>query len=122
MARLYPTLMVVPILLAACATSAPVSSPHQAAYLEGRTSDYSIRVDELEKEGFQKLCKELPKALVAVKLNAQVSEPDLIAFCRERLARFKVPKIIEFVDELPKTGSGQILKVELRKRFGGAES
>lgn len=65
MARLYPTLMVVPILLAACATSAPVSSPHEAAYLEGRTSDYSIRVDELEKEGFQKLCKELPKALVA---------------------------------------------------------
>jgi hypothetical protein len=65
MARLYPTLMVVPMLLAACATSAPVSSPYEAAYLEGRTSDYSIRVDELEMEGFQKLCKELPKALVA---------------------------------------------------------
>jgi len=65
---------------------------------------------------------EIPKALVAVKPNAQVSESDLIAFCRERLARFKVPKIIEFVDELPKTGSGKILKVELRKRFGGGES
>ncbi len=63
---------------------------------------------------------EIPKALVAVKPNAQISEPDLIAFCRERLARFKVPKIIEFVEELPKTGSGKILKVELRKRFGGA--
>ena len=43
------------------------------------------------------------------------TERDLIAFCRERLARFKVPKAIEF-GELPKTSTGKIQKFRLREQ------
>jgi fatty-acyl-CoA synthase len=42
----------------------------------------------------------------------------LIAFCRERLAAFKVPKQVVFVDKLPKNASGKILKRELRSSIG----
>jgi acyl-CoA synthetase (AMP-forming)/AMP-acid ligase II len=60
---------------------------------------------------------EVPKAVVALKPDAAASEEELIAFARERLAGFKTPKTITFVKELPKTGSGKILKTELRSRF-----
>jgi len=60
---------------------------------------------------------EIPKAIVALKPNAQATEKELVDFCRERLAGFKTPKSIAFVPELPKTGSGKILKTELRKRI-----
>lgn len=59
---------------------------------------------------------EVPKAVVALKPEAQVSEQELITFCRERMAAFKAPKSVEFVSELPKTGSGKILKTNLRNR------
>ncbi|MCI3242469.1 acyl-CoA synthetase [Streptomyces spinosisporus] len=48
-----------------------------------------------------------------------VSEQDLIAHVREKLAHFKAPKRVEFVDELPRNASGKILKRELRNRFAG---
>ncbi len=58
---------------------------------------------------------EIPKAIVTLKPNTQATEKELVDFCRERLAAFKSPKSITFVSELPKTGSGKILKTELRK-------
>nr|WP_242587269.1 hypothetical protein [Streptomyces sp. MST-110588] len=42
-----------------------------------------------------------------------------MAFVRERLAHFKVPKRVLFVDELPRNAAGKVLKRELRDRFGG---
>jgi long-chain acyl-CoA synthetase len=45
-----------------------------------------------------------------------VSEEELINFCKEKLAPFKAPKKIEFVDELPKTPVGKILRRALRER------
>jgi fatty-acyl-CoA synthase len=60
---------------------------------------------------------EVPKAVVALKPGKEATGEELIAFCRERLAGFKTPKQIEFVAELPKTGSGKILKTNLRKIF-----
>ncbi|MFN3208407.1 MAG: long-chain-fatty-acid--CoA ligase [Roseovarius sp.] len=59
---------------------------------------------------------EVPCAFVEVKDSATVTEDDLIAFCRERLAGFKCPKKIVF-EELPKTSTGKIQKFELRKAF-----
>ncbi|MFP4532157.1 MAG: AMP-binding enzyme [Desulfobacterales bacterium] len=57
---------------------------------------------------------EVPKAMISLKSGSQADEKSLIAYCKERLPGFKTPKIIEFVDELPKTGSGKIRKVDLR--------
>ncbi|MFQ5418552.1 MAG: AMP-binding protein [Myxococcota bacterium] len=61
---------------------------------------------------------EIPKAFVSLKPGARVSEADLIAFCRERLAHFKCPKAVEFT-ELPKTSTGKIQKFVLRSREWG---
>ncbi len=61
---------------------------------------------------------EVPVAFVTA-AGAQAPEPDeLREFARERLARFKVPKRIEVVGELPKTGTGKIQKFLLRERAG----
>jgi len=53
------------------------------------------------------------KAFVVVDPEVTVTEAELIAFCRERLAKFKAPRQIEFRDELPKTFVGKILRREL---------
>jgi fatty-acyl-CoA synthase len=59
---------------------------------------------------------EVPKAFVVVRTGASVSADALTAHCATRLAKFKVPKHVEFVDELPRNPSGKILKRELRER------
>jgi len=56
---------------------------------------------------------EVPCACIELKSGAEVSEAELIAFCRERLAGFKTPKRVVFL-ELPKTSTGKIQKFELR--------
>ena len=44
-------------------------------------------------------------------------EDELIAFCKERLARYKTPKYVVIVEKLPKNASGKILKRELRSAY-----
>jgi fatty-acyl-CoA synthase len=58
---------------------------------------------------------EVPKAFVALRPGAVVTEEELVGFCRERLAHFKCPKAIEF-GELPKTSTGKIQKFRLREK------
>ena len=50
----------------------------------------------------------------AVTSNPNLSSSDVKEYCRERLTAYKVPKVIEFRDELPKTNVGKILRRELR--------
>ncbi len=52
---------------------------------------------------------------VVVKKDPDLSEADLIAFCREQMTPYKVPRHIEFRDELPKSVVGKILRRELRE-------
>jgi fatty-acyl-CoA synthase len=60
---------------------------------------------------------EVPRAFVSLKPGADaVTEAELQAWVRERLAGFKVPKRIDVVDELPKGGTGKIQKQQLRSR------
>jgi fatty-acyl-CoA synthase len=60
---------------------------------------------------------EVPKALVVLKPNAIVTETELIGFCRSQLAHYKCPRSFEFVPSLPKTGTGKILKKDLRRKY-----
>jgi len=59
---------------------------------------------------------ETVKAFVSLKPGQKAGEDELIAFCKERMAAYKYPRQIEFVDELPKTASGKVLRRELRDR------
>jgi fatty-acyl-CoA synthase len=66
---------------------------------------------------------EIVKALVTLKPGASTTADELLEFCRGRLAHYKCPRSVEFVDTLPKTGTGKILKKELRKKYwSGTES
>ena len=58
---------------------------------------------------------EVPKAFVSLKPEQSATAAEIIAFCRERLAHFKCPKVVEFGD-LPKTSTGKIQKYVLRDR------
>ena len=57
---------------------------------------------------------EVPRAVIVLKPGAEASEEDVIAFLGERLAKFKIPRTIEFRPELPKSGTGKILRRVLR--------
>ncbi len=58
---------------------------------------------------------ETVKAFVVVKKDHQVTEEQLNAFCRQRLAAYKVPRIYEFRSELPKTMVGKVLRRQLQE-------
>jgi len=56
-------------------------------------------------------------AVVVPKPGASLSEADVIAYAREHLAKYKAPRSVSFADDLPKTGSGKVLKRELRAPY-----
>jgi len=60
---------------------------------------------------------EAVKALIVPREGAPPAQEELIAFARERLAGYKLPRSVEFLDELPRTPSGKVLKGELRRRY-----
>ena len=57
---------------------------------------------------------EAVKAFVVLKAGHSASEPEIIRFCKDNLAGYKAPKSVDFIDELPKTGSGKIFKKGLK--------
>jgi fatty-acyl-CoA synthase len=59
-------------------------------------------------------------AFVVLREGAQATEEALLEHCRGRLARFKVPKTFSFVDALPRSSMGKVLKEELRAGVTGA--
>jgi long-chain acyl-CoA synthetase len=54
------------------------------------------------------------KAVIALKSGAEVSTDDIIAYCKEHLAAYKYPRIVQILPELPKGPTGKILKRQLR--------
>jgi acyl-CoA synthetase (AMP-forming)/AMP-acid ligase II len=61
---------------------------------------------------------EVGVAYVIPRPGETVTEAQIIGFCRDRLANFKVPRAVRFVDSLPRNASGKVLKYELRNRPG----
>jgi fatty-acyl-CoA synthase len=67
---------------------------------------------------------ETVKALVVLRPEWQgrIEAPAIVAWCHENMAAFKVPRIVEFIDALPKSGSGKIQWRELQDRERRAEA
>ena len=59
---------------------------------------------------------EVGYAFVVPRLNATITHDELTAWCREKMANYKVPRYFEIVDALPLNASGKVLKFELRAR------
>jgi acyl-CoA synthetase (AMP-forming)/AMP-acid ligase II len=57
------------------------------------------------------------KACVVLKPEAKATEEELIQFCKDNLASYKKPRTVDFLDELPKSPQGKILKRELRDKY-----
>ncbi|HWY70473.1 MAG TPA: long-chain-fatty-acid--CoA ligase [Terriglobales bacterium] len=62
---------------------------------------------------------ETPKALVVLKPQVKTTAQELLEFCASRMARYKCPRSVEFLEALPKTGTGKILKRQLREKYWG---
>jgi long-chain acyl-CoA synthetase len=56
-------------------------------------------------------------AVIVLKKGKNVTEQEIIDFCKERLARYKAPKSVEFVDNIPKNPAGKILKKLIRAKY-----
>jgi long-chain acyl-CoA synthetase len=57
------------------------------------------------------------RAVVVARDGRQLTEAQVIAFCRERLTHFKCPTSVDFIDALPKGGTGKVQKNKLRERY-----
>jgi acyl-CoA synthetase (AMP-forming)/AMP-acid ligase II len=55
--------------------------------------------------------------IVACKPGQSTSAEELLQFCQGRLAKYKIPKKVQFVDALPYSPYGKVIKAELRKMF-----
>ena len=62
---------------------------------------------------------ESPAAIVVAKEGETVTADEVIEFCQGKLARYKIPKVVEFIDVIPRNPTGKILKRLLRDRFPG---
>ncbi len=58
----------------------------------------------------------VPVAFVQKTPGSSIAEEQIVAFCRGKLASYKIPRHVAFVDEFPMTGSGKVRKVDLRDR------
>jgi acyl-CoA synthetase (AMP-forming)/AMP-acid ligase II len=60
---------------------------------------------------------EVPKAIVVVKEGQQVTEEEILEYCRERLAKFKQPKGVDFVEALPRNPTGKVERRILKDKY-----
>ncbi|HNS31574.1 MAG TPA: long-chain fatty acid--CoA ligase [bacterium] len=61
-----------------------------------------------------KLHGEIPRAVIVLRPGEKTSKKEILRFCSEHLGRHEIPRVIEFVEELPKTPTGKVLKRLLR--------
>ena len=83
------------------------------AALEQHPAIYDVAVFGIPSEEWG----EIVHASVVLAPGAEMASEDITAFAREHLANYKVPRSVSFLDELPRTGSGKILKRQLRAPY-----
>ena len=62
---------------------------------------------------------EVGMAFVVPAPDAEITSESVVAWCRENMANYKVPRVVEVVEALPVTASGKVQKFELRRRVQG---
>jgi len=107
-------------------------------FLSGRSSDIIIRAGEnISPEELENVIREHPgvedvavigvpdetwgeepRAVVIPKKGVKVTEADIMEWCRERLASFKRPRTVVFVDDLPRNPLGKLVKKDIRAKWG----
>jgi len=96
--------------------------------ISGGTNVYPVEVENvlLEMNGIADVAVigvpdlqwgEAVKAIVVLAPGVEVTEQEIKDFCRKKLAGFKVPKSVDFIDSIPRSGVGKALKRELRKKY-----
>jgi fatty-acyl-CoA synthase len=89
----------------------PTREVEEAIYLDKRVEEVAvIGVDHPK-------WVEAVTAIVVPRKGETITEEEIIALCRRELAPFKVPKSVVFVNALPKTPTGKILKREMRRTY-----
>ncbi len=63
---------------------------------------------------------EVPKALVVLRPGCTATAAELLEFCRSRLAHYKCPRLVQFLEALPRNDVGKVLKKELLQKYGAA--
>jgi long-chain acyl-CoA synthetase len=58
---------------------------------------------------------ELPIAFISIAPNSELTAKDVVRFCQENLAEYKVPREVRILDSLPRTATGKVTKIELKK-------
>ena len=61
------------------------------------------------------------RTVVILHKGQRLTEDEVIRYCREKLASYKKPKSVEFVDDLPRNASGKVLKKKLREKYWPGE-
>jgi acyl-CoA synthetase (AMP-forming)/AMP-acid ligase II len=107
-------------------------------FLAGRSSDIIIRAGEnISPEELENVIREHPgvedvavigvpdetwgeepRAVVIPKKGVKVTEEEIMEYCRQKLASFKRPRTVVFVDELPRNPLGKLIKREIREKYG----
>ena len=81
--------------------------------IEAHPSIYEVAVIGVPDERLQ----EEIMALVVLKSGKALTEKEIVDLCSKNLASYKKPRYVQFMEELPKTNSGKILKTELRRKY-----
>ena len=89
----------------------PTREVEEAIYLDRRVEEVAVIGVEHPK------WVEAVTAVVVVRQGETVTEAEIIDLCKKELASFKVPKSVVFVDALPKTPTGKILKRDMRQSY-----
>jgi len=107
-------------------------------FITGRTKDFIIRGGENVSPGEIESCLEdnpkvaeaavigvpdpewgeVVKAIVVLREGQQATAEEIIQYCKGRLASYKAPAYVEFIQELPRSHLGKVLKTDLRKAYG----
>ena len=80
------------------------------------------RFDGIDEAGASMVSVAVDEAIRAIKPGEELTFDELIEFLNEHLARFKQPKEMIVIDELPRNASGKVVKPSLRKEYGGKDA